>query len=42
MNNQDHLEIMDLDLDGEEDVCVPTEEELEEDIMDPCFHCPGC
>jgi len=39
MNDMDHLEIMDLDI--EEEVCVPTEEELEED-MDPCFHCPGC
>ena len=35
----DHLEIMDLDI--EEEVCVSTEEELEED-MDPCVFCPGC
>ena len=40
MNNQDHLGLVDLD--SEEEVCDPTEEELEEDIMDPCVFCPGC
>jgi hypothetical protein len=39
MNDMDHLEIMDLD--SEEEICIPTEEELEED-MNPCGCCTDC
>jgi hypothetical protein len=29
-------------LDEEDEVCEPTTEEIEEDILDPCGSCPGC
>lgn len=38
MNDQDHL---DIDLESEEEVCEPTEDELDEDI-NPCDFCCGC
>jgi len=40
MNDMDYLEQF-IDLDEEGEVCVPTTEELEEDI-DPCGGCVGC